>query len=490
GTRGKLACLEPRDRHLEPHRHEGANPPVLRRAEQQHLLRRGAVADAARDRERTGRGAAHAAVVADRRRALRRPRALGERRQRLACRSLLVDVQRHGRVARRQDGDSCAGEQHSERECVCGREHGRRHALLLSHSHAQRAGDHPVHILGLTLAAVRLKHRPSSTTTTAMLRRVIACAVLLTPYASLQSQGSGPVSLSYGATAERIVTAALADSGVAWDKLARFTDYSGSRFTGSAALERGIDWVLAEMKKDGLDNVRGEPAMVPHWVRGTESATLVQPRIAKLPMLGLGGSIATPKGGITAEVMVVSNFDELTRRAAEAKGKIVLFDAPFVSYGQTVAYRREGAVAASNAGAVASLIRSVTPYSMRTPHTGQMAYDSTVKKIPHAAITVEDAMMIHRMVSRGEKVVVRLAVEAQRLPDVPSRNAIAEIRGSEKPDEVVVLSGHLDSWDVGQGAMDDADGFVAAWEALNLIRKLGLKPRRTIRVVGWTNEET
>jgi carboxypeptidase Q len=323
-----------------------------------------------------------------------------------------------------------------------------------------------------------------------MLRRAAAVAVLLAPLASLQAQGPGSVSQAYGATAQRIVSAALADSAVAWNKLARFVDYSGSRFTGSPALERGIDWVLSEMKKDGLDNVRGEPAMVPHWVRGAESATLVQPRVAKLPMLGLGGSVGTPKGGITAEVLVVSNFDELTRRAAEAKGKIVLFDAPFVSYGQTVAYRREGAIAASKAGAVASLIRSVTPYSMRTPHTGQMAYDSAVKKIPHAAITVEDAMMIHRMVARGENVVVRLEMEAQTLPDVPSRNAIGEIRGSEKPDEVVVLGGHIDSWDVGQGAMDDGGGVVVAWEALNLIRKLGLKPKRTIRVVGWTNEET
>ena len=323
-----------------------------------------------------------------------------------------------------------------------------------------------------------------------MLRRALVCAAIIAPLLSLTAQSPGPVTQAYGATAGRIVTAALADSGVAWKKLAAFTDYSGNRFTGSAELERGIDWVLAQMKKDGLDNVRGEPAMVPHWVRGTESATLVQPRVQKLPMLGLGGSIATPKGGITAEVLVVSTFDELTRRAAEAKGKIVLFDAPFVSYGQTVAYRVQGAIAASKAGAVASLIRSVTPYSMRTPHTGVMAYDSTVKKIPHAAITVEDAMMIHRMVSRGEKVVVRLEMEAQTLPDVPSRNAIAEIRGSEKPDEVVVLSGHLDSWDVGQGAMDDAGGLVVAWEALNLIKRLGLKPKRTIRVVGWTNEET
>src|SRR6185437_5741432 len=178
-----------------------------------------------------------------------------------------------------------------------------------------------------------------------MLRRAIVLAAVLAPCAAIGAQGS--VTQKYGATAERIVSAALADTGVAWNKLARFTDYSGNRFTGSPALERGIDWVLAEMKKDGLDNVRGEPAMVPHWVRGAESATLVQPRMARLPMLGLGGSIATPKGGITAEVMVVSTFDELTKRAAEAKGKIVLFDAPFTNYGQTVAYRREGAIAAS-----------------------------------------------------------------------------------------------------------------------------------------------
>ncbi|HEX7546311.1 MAG TPA: M28 family metallopeptidase [Gemmatimonadaceae bacterium] len=324
-----------------------------------------------------------------------------------------------------------------------------------------------------------------------MFRRAIVCVSLLAVAgSSLQAQTPGPVSQAYGATAERIVTAALADSGAAWSKLARFVDYSGNRFTGSAALERGIDWLLAEMKKDGLENVRGEPAMVPHWVRGAESATLVQPRVAKLPMLGLGGSIATPKGGITAEVMVVSTFDELTRRSSEAKGKIVLFDAPFTSYGQTVAYRVQGAIAASKAGAVASLIRSVTPYSLRTPHTGVMAYDSAVKKIPHAAITVEDAMMIHRMIDRGEKVVVRLEMEAQTLPDVPSRNAIGELRGSEKPDEVVVMGGHSDSWDVGQGAMDDGGGIVVAWEALNLIKKLGLKPKRTIRVVGWVNEET
>ena len=319
-------------------------------------------------------------------------------------------------------------------------------------------------------------------------RLALALTAALLPGA-LVAQGQPDVAVAYKATSERIISAATADKSAAWNTLARFTDYSGNRLSGSAALERGIDWLVAEMKKDGLENVHTEPAMVPHWVRGKESATLMQPRVANLPMLGLGGSIATPKGGITAPVMVVGSFDELTTRAAEAKGKIVLFDVPFTNYGATVAYRSGGASAAAKVGALAALVRSVTPYSMRTPHTGGMNYDTTVAKIPTAAITVEDAMMIHRMVTRGEPVVVKLEMEAQMLPDVMSRNVMGEIRGSEKPDEIIGFGGHIDSRDVGQGAMDDGGGVIVAWEALKLMKKLGLKPKRTIRVVGWTNEE-
>jgi carboxypeptidase Q len=131
----------------------------------------------------------------------------------------------------------------------------------------------------------------------------------------------------------------------------------------------------------------------------------------------------------------------------------------------------------------------VTPYSMRTPHTGSMRYDSTVRRIPHAAITPEDADMLARMQQRGERVVVRLRMGARTLPDAPSRNVMGELRGRERPEEVVVMGGHIDSWDVGRGAMDDAGGVVAAWEALRVLKRLGLTPRRTIRVVGWTNEE-
>ena len=305
---------------------------------------------------------------------------------------------------------------------------------------------------------------------------------------SASAQATDPIAAKYSADADRLIDAALKDSA-AWNRLAQLTDTFGHRLSGSQALESAIDWVLAEMKKDGLDNVHGEAVKVPHWVRGDESLTLVSPRKTSLRMLGLGGSVATPKQGITAPVMVVGSFDELTARAAEAKGKIVVFDVPFTQYGETVRYRGAGAIAAARVGAVAALVRSVTPMSLRTPHTGALRYDSTVKKIPSAALTVEDALMFRRMIARGQKVVVTLKMSAHKLPDAPSRNTIAELRGSELPDEVVIVSGHLDSWDVGQGAMDDGGGVVAAWEAVRLMKQLGLRPRRTVRIVAWTNEE-
>jgi carboxypeptidase Q len=321
------------------------------------------------------------------------------------------------------------------------------------------------------------------------LRVAIAVAAVALP-SHLRAQQARPIADAYAADAARLITAALADSA-AWNRLAELTDTFGHRLSGSASLERAIDWMLVEMRKDGLDNVRGEPVMVPHWVRGEESATLVSPRAQKLVMLGLGGSIGTPAKGITAPVLVVTSFDDLKARAVEAKGKIVLFDVPFTTYGQTVQYRGNGAIEAARAGAVASLVRSVSSGTMRNPHTGSMRYDTTgtVPKIPHAAISVEDAAMLHRMADRGQKVVVTLRMGARTLPDARSRNVVAELRGREKPNEVVVFGGHIDSWDVGQGAMDDAGGVVAAWEALRLMKTLGLQPRRTIRVVGWTNEE-
>jgi carboxypeptidase Q len=299
---------------------------------------------------------------------------------------------------------------------------------------------------------------------------------------------SSAIVVRYAGVADRLIGAALSDS-VAWQRLAELTDRFGSRLSGSESLERAIDWMLERMRSDGLEHVRGEPAMVPHWVRGAESLALVEPRAARLPMLGLGGSVATPAAGITAPVLVVSSYGDLAAHAEQARGKIVLFDAPYVSYGATVQYRVGGAIAAAKAGAVAALLRSVSPFEMRQPHTGVTHYDSTARPIPFAAISIEDAMMLHRMQDRGQRVVVTLRMEARTLRDAPSRNVVAELTGSERPDEVVVMGGHIDSWDVGTGAMDDGGGVVVAWEALRVMQRLGLRPRRTVRVVGWVNEE-
>jgi carboxypeptidase Q len=323
---------------------------------------------------------------------------------------------------------------------------------------------------------------------------VLSLAVIGSSCATVQSSTSSSSSASsvlassYRGVADRIITAALADSA-AWNRTAALTDKFGHRLSGSKSLEDALDWILAEMNRDGLENVHAEPVTVPHWVRGEESATLIRPRELKLNMIGLGGSIGTPAEGITAPVLVVHSFEDLTARAAQARGKIVLFDVPFTTYGATVRYRSIGAIEAAKVGAVASLIRSVGSYSIQNPHTGAMRYDTTVRRIPAAALSTEDAMMLHRMQRRGEEIVLTLRMGARHLPDAQSRNIIAELRGSEKPNEIVVMGGHIDSWDVGQGAMDDAGGSVAAWEALRVIQKLGLRPRRTIRVVLWTNEE-
>jgi carboxypeptidase Q len=218
--------------------------------------------------------------------------------------------------------------------------------------------------------------------------------------------GSAPASAQnaslYRAATDRLIDAAMHDSS-AWNRIAELTDTFGHRLSGSDALERTIDWTLGRMRADGLENVRGEPVMVPHWVRGEESAEVVTPRRKPMAILGLGGSVGTPTAGITAPVIVVTSFNDPQKRAAEARGKIVLFDVPFTNYGQTVQYRGTGASAAARAGAVAMLLRSVTPFSMNTPHTGALRYDTTVTRIPAAAITVEDAMLLHRMQDRGSR---------------------------------------------------------------------------------------
>jgi len=293
---------------------------------------------------------------------------------------------------------------------------------------------------------------------------------------------------SYRAAAARIIGAALA-SDRAYSRLAHLTDHIGNRLSGSKSLEQAIAWAAAEMKRDGLDNVRAEKVMVPHWVRGEESLEMLTPVPRKLQMVGLGNSIGTPAEGISAEAVVVRDFDELDQLGERLRGKIVVYNAPFTNYGASVLYRLQGASRAARYGAVAALVRSITPVSLQTPHTGAMSYDPAQPKIPTAAITIEVAEFLQRMNDRGDHPTLRLKMEAKFLPDAESANVVAEVKGSEKPDEVVVIGGHLDSWDVGQGAHDDGGGCIVAWEAARLLKELGLKPRRTIRVVLFTNEE-
>lgn len=293
---------------------------------------------------------------------------------------------------------------------------------------------------------------------------------------------------AYRAPAGRIIGAALTNNR-AYERLAYLTDRIGNRLSGSANLERAIAWALAEMKNDGLDNVRAEKVMVPHWVRGEESLEVLTPVSIRLSLLGLGNSIATPAEGISAEAVVVRDFAELDALGERVRGKVVVYNAPFVNYGLTVQYRVSGASRAARYGAVAVLVRSITPVSLQTPHTGAMNYDSQQPKIPAAAITIEGAELLQRMFDRGEHPTVRLKMEAKFLPDAESANVIAELKGTERPDEIVLIGGHFDSWDVGQGAHDDGGSCIAVWEAIRLLKELGLRPRRTIRVVLFTNEE-
>src|SRR6266850_4096757 len=292
----------------------------------------------------------------------------------------------------------------------------------------------------------------------------------------------------YREPAARLIGEALG-STFAWERLSVLTDTIGNRLSGTPALDRAVQWAVDEMKRDGLENVHTERVMVPKWVRGAESAEIVEPVRHPIVMLGLGDSIGTLADGVQAEVLTFHSFEELDSKASQVRGKIVFFNVPFTAYGETVRFRSGGPSRAARYGAVAMLIRAVGPEGLRTPHTGALQYSPDASKIPAAAITTEDADRIQRMADRGSRVVVRLKMEAHFEPDAESANVIGEIRGRERPDEIVVVSGHLDSWDVGAGATDDGGGCVVTWEALRIMKKLNLRPRRTVRVVLWTNEE-
>lgn len=304
--------------------------------------------------------------------------------------------------------------------------------------------------------------------------------------------------------AKRLQQAALS-SDYAWRQVAHLANNIGPRLTGSPQAAKAVEYVANELKAAGCE-VQLEKTMVPHWVRGEEHAELTQiPGQAenttqKIVLAALGGSVATPAEGITADVIAVRDFDELTSLPREkVSGKIVLFNHSFdkqmaaqgrggEAYGEAVVYRGGGPSAASKQGAVACLVKSVGGADYRIPHTGVTHYDEGVAKIPAAAVTAEDADLLATL-ARADEVKMHLVLTPQTLPDVESANVLGDVKGSEHPEEVVIVSGHLDSWDLGTGAIDDGAGVAVAMETAHLIQQLHLKPRRTLRVIAWMNEE-
>jgi carboxypeptidase Q len=301
----------------------------------------------------------------------------------------------------------------------------------------------------------------------------------------------------------RIRDAGLRDDW-AYRRLADLCDKIGARLSGSPQADAAVEQIAAALRTAGL-TVTLQPVKVPHWVRGEEQAEIIEypgrPAgvIQHLHLTTLGGSVATPAQGISAQVLVVHSFDELRTRGAEARGKIVVFDVPYnqtlalngrsgTAYGQGVVYRAQGASAAAGVGATAALVRTVGGANYRLPHTGHMDYDPKLPKIPTAALSAEDAMWIARLAAEGP-VTLRLKLSPQSLPEVESHNVIADWAGRERPDEIVIVSGHLDSWDLAQGAIDDGAGVASAMGAVHLLQTLGLHARRTIRFVGWMSEE-
>lgn len=306
------------------------------------------------------------------------------------------------------------------------------------------------------------------------------------------------------AAMNKIERAVLADD-YAWAELAHLTDNIGPRPSGSPQAQAAAEYVATEMRKLGCE-VQLEKVTVPHWVRGEERGELIEfPGMApattqKIVLTALGNSVATPPEGITADVVVIHNMDELQAMPREqVEGKIVVFNYPYderlaeqglglQAYGQSVLYRVAGASAAARMGAVAALNRSAGGADYRLPHAGMMAYAPDAPKIPAAAVTAEDAMLMDRLTKEG-RVRLHLVLTPQTLPPTTGYNVIADLKGSEHPEQVVIVSGHLDSWDLGTGAIDDGAGVAVSMEAVKAIKQLGLTPKRTIRFIAWMDEE-
>lgn len=340
------------------------------------------------------------------------------------------------------------------------------------------------------------------------MRPIAAAIICLNIFASAFPQTPAPTPRLYSdrtlSDLKKIQKAAL-ESDYALTRTQFMTDNIGPRLTGSPQAQRAVEYVADEMRKLGLE-VRLQKLTVPHWVRGEERGEITQfPGMApgttqKIVLTALGGSVATPESGLSAEVVVVSDFAELEALGRKGiEGKIVLFNNKFDTalaaggfgsnaYGLAVQFRGGGPVAAARLGAVGALIRSAGGSQNRLAHTGGLRYADGVPKIPAAAVSFEDAETIAHLATEG-KVAVRILLTPKTLPDTTSYNVIADLKGSERPNEVVIVSGHLDSWDLGTGALDDACGVAVSMQVPFLLKQLKLRSKRTIRVIAYMNEE-
>ena len=321
------------------------------------------------------------------------------------------------------------------------------------------------------------------------------CATLLAGLAACKQDSSASASGGLAPRAEALFTRALEDSA-AIGHLRGLCAAAPKRLSGSSGYDDAVAFMSGLLRELGCDDVRQEPAMVPHWVRGEETAAIVSDEPMPLRVTALGGSIGTPPDGITAEIVMVRGFEELRAMGKQAQGKIVFFNRPmpraflrtFQAYGSAVPQRSNGAIEAGRQGAVAAIVRSMTTAIDEHPHTGAMQYEEGTAQVPAAAIATADAEELARRLAQGP-VTVNLRLGCQTLPDVEAANVVAEIRGAELPDEVVLIGGHLDGWDLGQGAHDDGAGCAQVVEAMRLLRVCGIRPKRTIRAVLFANEE-
>jgi hypothetical protein len=315
---------------------------------------------------------------------------------------------------------------------------------------------------------------------------------------SLHSQNTNENSIFI----DKIYDEALAN-GNSYEWLDYLSNQIGGRLSGSINYDRSVKWGMGELEMINLDSVWLQPVMIPKWVRGAPEYAHIESspgNTISVPIAALGGSISTPSIGISANVIEVKNFKELKMIGKDSiRGKIIFYNRPmdptlintFQAYGGSVNQRTQGAVEAAKLGAIGVIVRSMTTSLDDYPHTGSMYYDglSLNQRIPAAAISTNGAELLSSMLSLNPNIKFFFRQNSKNFPDVLSHNVIAQINGSEKPDEIILIGGHLDSWDLGDGSHDDGAGIVQSMEVLRILKDLNYSPKRTIRVVLFANEE-